>query len=982
MSISSTRFVGRTEELGRLSDALGAVARGTRRVVLVAGEAGVGKTRLIEEFSSRASDQGAVSTLGGCVDVSGGLPFAPFAEAFRRVLRSSEPGLRDRWFPPAVRAEMARLVPDVGPDDEPAADAASARARLFELGLEMFARVSEEAPVVLVLEDLHWADSSTRDLIRFLVRNLERERVLLVGTYRVDDVGRAHPLRPLLAELMRAGGVERIDLRPFTKGELAEQLAAIVGHAPDPGLLEAVFSRSEGNAFYAEELVAAGPEAGLSPTLRDVLGVRVEGLSEPARSVLRALAAGGRRVGDRLLAAVVELDEQARADALRETISEQLIVLDGERGAYAFRHTLLREAVYEELLPGERVRLHAGYARALAGDASLAEGVAEAASELAHHSFAAYDLERALTASVEAAELATRRWGFAEARAHCERALELWDRVDPGARPLAGDRVALLRRAAEAANLEGDHRRAAELVRAALALVDEEAEPERAGVLYTRLGRFLWAAGEGSDALTAYEQALEIVPSEPPSDARGRVLAARGQALMLTARYAESAECCREAIAIAQHTGARAVEGHAMNTLGVDLAYLGSSDAAAAQLREARAIAEEVGDLDDLARAHLNLADTLLGILGSPAEAVEEGRLGVERCRALGLARDYGVSLQAIVAEGLLELGHWDEAEAELRDAAAANPIEMAAVDVLHTRIPLLVGRGEFDRAGEDLARARQLTIHTIDPQYVGRRCSNEAERALWLGRPEEARAAVDEGLELLAGTDDTRHTGRLLWLGSWAEADLADRARAQRAGGRLAESEAALDRLLDRARSLAGAGGTMPAFLALCEAESGRARRASDPSAWARAASAWSELERPYPAAYARWRQAEALLADRRGRDAEPILRDAHAIARRLGAAPLAHELESLARRARISLEDASAQAPPAPADTDHELTPRELEVLTLVAAGRTNREIAEALFVSEKTAGHHVSSILRKLGVRGRVEAAGAAQRLGLVD
>jgi DNA-binding CsgD family transcriptional regulator len=982
MSISSTRFVGRAEELARLEEALSAVASGTRRVALVAGEAGVGKTRLIEEFSSRARGEGAVATLGGCVDVSGGLPFAPFAEAFRRVLRSSEPELRDRWFPPAVRAEMARLVPDVGPDDEPAGDAASARARLFELGLEMFARVSEAAPVVVVLEDLHWADSSTRDLIRFLVRNLERERVLLVGTYRVDDVGRAHPLRPLLAELVRAGGVERIDLRPFTKGELAEQLAGIVGHAVDPGLLEAVFTRSEGNAFYAEELVAAGPGAGLSPTLRDVLGVRVEGLSDPARSVLRAVAAGGRRVGDRLLAAVVDLDEQARADALREAISAQLIVLEGERGAYAFRHTLLREAVYEELLPGERVRLHAGYARALAGDASLAEGVAEAASELAHHSFAAHDLEQALTASVEAAELATRRWGFAEARAHCERALELWDRVDAGARPLGGDRVALLRRAAEAANLEGDHRRAAELMRAALELVDDVAERERAGVLYTRLGRFLWAAGDGREALEAYERAVELVPSDPPSHARGRVLAARGQALMLTARYAESADCCREAIAIAQRTGARAVEGHAMNTLGVDLAFLGDGDGAVEQLREARDIAEEVGDLDDLARAHLNLADTLVGILGRSAEGVEEARRGVERCRALGLARDYGVSIQAVAAAGLLELGRWDEADEVLREAAAANPIEMAAVDVLHTRIPLLVGRGEFDRAAEDLARARRLTIDTIDPQYVGPRCANEAERALWLGRPEEARAAVGEGLELLAGTDDTRHTGRLLWLGSWAEADLAGRVRAQRTDGRLAESEAALDRLLDRARSLAGSDGTMLAYLALCEAESGRARRASDPSAWAHAVSAWSELERPYPAAYARWRQAEALLGDRRGRDAEPILREAHATARRLGAAPLAHELESLARRARMSLGDAAAEAAPAPHDAEHELTPRELEVLALVAAGRTNREIAEALFVSEKTAGHHVSSILRKLAVRSRVEAAGAAQRLGLVE
>ena len=608
--------------------------------------------------------------------------------------------------------------------------------------------------------------------------------------------------------------------------------------------------------------------------------------------------------------------------------------------------------------------------------------MAEAAAELAHHWFAAHDLERALAASVEAAELATRRWGFGEARVHCERALELWDRVDPPARPLGGDRVLLLRRAAEAANLEGDHRRAAELMRAALALVDEAAEAERAGVLYTRLGRFLWAAGDSLDALGAYERAIELVPADPPSHARGRVLAARGQALMLTARYAESADCCREAIAIAQRTGARAVEGHAMNTLGVDLAYLGDSDGAVSQLREARAIAEEVGDLDDLARAHLNLADTLVGVLGRPAEAVEEARLGVERCRALGLARDYGVSLQAVAAVGLLELGRWDEAEAVLRDAAAANPIEMAAVDVLHTRIPLLVGRGEFDRAGEDLARARAAD----DPH----------------DRPAVRRAALCE-------------RGRAGALARAPGGGARGRLRGPRAARRHRRHEpdraAAVARGLDRGRP------RRPRPRPALRRPAGRVRGGS--GAPARASPLARELRR----------HDAGLRRAVRGRvgTRAPSLRPFGVVAcgRRLdrSRAPLPGGLRPLApgrgapggsprprRRAdsargarhrpatrrRAAGARARAPRPPSPhvargrfragarraPDADHELTPRELEVLTLVAAGRTNREIAEALFVSEKTAGHHVSSILRKLGVRSRVEAAGAAQRLGLVD
>jgi ATP/maltotriose-dependent transcriptional regulator MalT len=970
MSISSTRFIGRSEELERLEQALAAVADGTRRVVLVAGEAGVGKTRLIEELSARARGAGAVTAHGGCVDVTGGLPFAPFTEALRRVLREEEPARRDRWVPPSARAEMARLFPELGPGDRVAGDAASARARLFELVLEMFARVSEEAPVVLVLEDLHWAESSTRDLIRFLVRNLERERVLLVGTFRIDDVGRAHPLRPLLAEVVRSGGAERLDLRPFTKAELAEQLGAIVGRPPEADVLDSIFDRSEGNPFFAEELVAAGSGAGLSPTLRDVLGVRVDGLSEPGRVVLRALSAGGARVDDRLLAAVVALDEPERLEALREAIAAQLIVLDGERGAYAFRHALLREAVYEELLPAERVGLHAAYGAALAAEPSPAGGVA---AELAHHFFAAHDLDRALTASVEASDVAVRSCGFGEALLHCERALELWDRVPEAARPLGGDRIALLRRAAEAANLAGDHRRAAELVRAALVAVDEAADPAGAGMLHQRLGRFLWAAGDGRDALREYERAVALVPSDPPSRARARVLAARGQALMLTAHYADAVDCCREAIEIARRTGARQAEGHALNTLGVGLGHLGESEEAVAQLRAAREIAEEVGDLDDLARAHLNLADVLVTSLCRPAEAVEIALAGAERCRALGMARDYGVSLQTVAAIGLFELGRWDEADALLREAAALNPIEMAAVDVLHTRIPLLVGRGEFDRAAEDLTRAHALTAATIDPQYNGPRCANVAECSLWQGRPEDARAAVEEGLEHLAGADDARLTGPLLWLGARAEADLAERPGAEHSG-------AALERLLAQARELAPASPLMGAYFALCEAEAGRARHAPDPEAWARAVAAWAVLERPYPAAYARWRQAEALLGQRRARDAEPLLQDAYAAARELGAAPLAGELERLARRGRLDLEAAPEAVPDEPAP--HGLTPRELEVLVLVAGGRTNREIAELLFVTEKTASVHVSSILRKLEVRSRVEAAGAAQRLGLVD
>jgi DNA-binding CsgD family transcriptional regulator/tetratricopeptide (TPR) repeat protein len=987
---SSHRFVGRSVELGSLEAGLDASFDGRASGFLLTGDAGVGKTRLVEELLARAEARGAVGLVGACLDLEEGhLPFGPFVEALRPRLRELDPHTRDELQDLGGK-QLGRLLPELSETRDQAPEEALAQGRLFELVLGLLERLAADAPLVLVLEDLHWSDRSTRDLLAFLVRNLRTERVLLIATYRSDELYRGHPLRPFVAELERSRRLGRVDLQPFTREELAEHMTGILGAPVEAALIDSIFERSEGNAFFAEELLAAvrhAPE--LPPSLSDILLARVDRRSSATQDVLRVVAVGGRRVSDRLLAAVSPLSDTERVSALQEAVVHGLLIFEPS-GSYAFRHALMREAVYQDLLPEERSRVHSAYGEALSAAPELARDELTVVGDLAHHWYAAHDLPRALAAATQAGSVAEHRSGFAEARGHYERALELWDQVDAPAARVGIGRIELIRRAAEVANLAGDHGRAAALIRTAIGYVGRVAEPVLAGVLRERLGRFLWAAGDSDAALSAYEDAAALVPSDPPSEARARVLAARGQGLMLLARHEESRACCEEAIAIARRVGARREEGHALNTLGCDLAYLGDPRTAVAHLQEARRIAEHVGDLDDLLRAYLNLSDLLAGPLNRLEEALTVSLEGIERSQKVGMAGDYGVSLQSNAASALLHLGRLDEAATVLVAAERRNPTEMAAIDLQQCRARVDVCRGAFTDAADHLARAQRLMVNTIDPPYQAQLREIEAELALWRGCPGEAADAVGAGLRQLQSVDDSWFAAPLLWLGLRAQADAAADAAGRGDGEASIQARQAGAQLLAGARALLDG----PTFIAsvtrsyacMCEAEAERLARADDPQPWERAVAVWEATGHPYPETYARWRLAEALLAQRRGRDGGESLARAHETAVKMGATALARELATLAQRARIELTSSKASPPAAPEESSPAvvatgLTARQLEVLALIAAGRTNREIAATLFITEKTAGAHVSSILGRLGVRSRVQAATAAHRLGLV-
>ena len=428
---------------------------------------------------------GALALVGGCLDVGEGVvAYAPMVEALRPLGELLGPEELERVLAGA-RPELARLVPELG---APVASVSSrggsvgAEAtgvlepgRLFELLLGVLHRLAERGAVLLVVEDLYWADRSTRNLLGFLVRNL-RGGVALVLTYRSDELHRRHPLRGFLAELERSGRVERLELGRLGRRELGELLAGILGEPPAPALVDEILARSEGNPFFAEELLAArvggvGGSAELPEALRDLLLARVEALPEATQRMLQVAAVAGRRVDHDLLAEVAAQPPERLVELLREAVTHHLLVVDGGSGAYAFRHALVQEAIYDDLLPVQRPPLHAASAHALAARIE-GEGGAGAAElgRLAYHWYAAHDLGRALLASVQAGQAAEAAFALAEAAGHYERALELWEQAPEAAANSPLDPSSLLQRAAQAASRVGEGARAVALINQAPAV--------------------------------------------------------------------------------------------------------------------------------------------------------------------------------------------------------------------------------------------------------------------------------------------------------------------------------------------------------------------------------------------------------------------------------------------------------------------------------------------------------------------------------
>jgi DNA-binding CsgD family transcriptional regulator/tetratricopeptide (TPR) repeat protein len=974
--VSSVDFIGRAAELAALEAALARAAEGQAGAVLIGGDAGIGKSRLVTEFDRRATAGGARVLVGECVDLAGGeLPYGPVVAALRPLV--GDPDGPAASLPPTARTTLSRLWPALAGNAGAAADSPEfGQGQLFEALHDLLARAAADQPVALIIEDLQWADRSTRDLLTFLIRNSRGQRILFVTSYRSDELHRGHQLYPFITELERAGGAERLELPPLAPAEVAAQLAGILGEQPESWLAARLAERSGGNPFFAEELLAAADEGPMPESLRDAMLMRVERLSPAARDVLAQSATAGRSVGHALLAAATSLPPAELAGALREAIAHRVLLAATNGSDYEFRHALMREAVYADLLPGERIALHAQLGAAIQADPSLAAS-GNAVAELAYHWHAAGDAERGLPASLEAAAAAERSHAYAETLLHLERALELWNRVPPEQRPDTAE-AEISRRAAIAANNIHESRRAVVLERRVLELLDD---PIEKALSHARLGRYLFIDTRADEALVQYQAAVDLVPPEPPSLERAQVLAAYAQLLMLDNRMAEARPMATEALEMARRADAPVTEANALNTLGPAIMdeYV---DEAIAGIRRARELAEAHGSIEEIGRSYINESHSLVGA-GRLAEAVQVSLEGIDRAGELGVARGWGAFLRADLAARYRLVGDWDRAIAMARQTLDLVPGDLNSATALTEIGRITAERGEFDEAAEALSRSERMSSRAGPqwslPNYIGFGLLE-----LWRGDLTAAVDALRRGVKE-SGSDDLLVDGAELH--SLYTRALVDSALRARLLGRDAEAAAFEAEAREHAAGLPalvpnGSGlALVSAELPVAEAEVGRLDPTPSADRWLAMVELFSGFGHPQRVAYAQWRAAEALIAaGERGDDVRDLLDAAGAEAERLGARPLADEIAALARRAQLGGAGAGAGGPVADTDRAFGLTAREHDVLLLVAAGKTNREIGGELYMSEKTASVHVSRILQKLGVTNRVEAAGLAHTLGL--
>ncbi|MBD5785653.1 AAA family ATPase [Cellulosimicrobium terreum] len=969
-------FVARDDELDRLATAVERARGGEPGVVLVGADAGVGKTRLLTRAAELAAESGATVVWSHCVDLGEvGLPYLPFTEALT-TLRSMHDAVDSTV---AQRPALARLLDSALPADDEQSQ--GERLQLFEsIAAALAASGTPEAPLVLVVEDLHWADPSSRDVLRFVVARLRAEHVVVVASYRADDLHRRHPLRPVLAELRRHPRVEHLDLQPFTAAELRDFTTAVAGDPLGDDAFESVRTRSEGNAYFAEELVEAGPDEELPWSLADVLRARLENLDPAVQQLVRAASVSGRQVSEPLLRAVLLQDPVFAADltafdrALREAVAHHVLGVEGDpssdgRDVVAFRHALLAEAVASDLLPGERTTVHRTYLRALDENRRLGSPALRA-----HHALVAHDLPAALAASRAAARKAARVLAPAEELRHLEQVLSLWSAVPDPAGLLGEDRVAVALAAAGAASRSGDPDRAVALARA---VVDgTAADPLRQASLRHVLSRYLLGIEEVDEVLDHTASALAVLPTEPPSLDRAWTLAMRARAAMNADMDDLAAEVADEALAEAHRVGAPDVEADVLTTMAVLEAD--DEDRAAELLQQARERALEVGDILTELRCWYNISANRY-YAGHVEDAHAVVCDGLDRARATGLGWSvYGVELRLFE-----DLVRYVRGDLTPTDTTGETMPESSAAALWAVQLYAAVARGDDDALPRGAALRRDW--HR-DGQIalISGGCTVDA--LTWAGRYEEAVDLAVELVEHLGRTWSDYFLGRI-WLSALALAALADAADAARLTGAAAAPEVADlvargDAFLEAARTTADRGrprgGALGpegrAWLVRAAAEHARLTGENDPAVWEETTRAFDYGYR-YEVARSRFRWAEALCAagDRNAAEIEAAqaLEEADA----MGAGPLAEAVRALARRARLDL-------PGLRRSTTAVLTGREEEVLLLVAQGLTNRQIGERLYISGKTVSVHVSNVLAKLGASGRAEAVSLAHQRGLLE
>ncbi len=967
---------GRTRELASLADWVGLSGATPARAVLLAGDAGVGKTRLLTELVASAEAAGWRTMIGHCLDFGdSALPYLPFSELVGR-LASDAPdqvaAVAEAHPAIGALAPGRRMLSGVGKVQADDID----RAELFEAvhgAIDLFA---ESSRVLVVIEDVHWADQSTRDLLSFLFARPFRGTVGVVASYRTDDLHRRHPLRATAAEWARAPGVQRLQLGPLPDADVRRLVRSLHRSLAAGALAERevarIVDRAEGNAFFAEELLGASEmsSTGLPDDLADLLLVRLDRLDDGGRAVVRAASCAGRRVSHALLARVVDISELEMERALRSAVDSNVLVHVAPDG-YSFRHALLAEAVYDDLLPGERVRLHASYVDALAS-----KQVDGTAAELAMHARAAHDIPTAVHASITAGTDAMAVGGPDEAARHFETALELLGRA---ASDEELDLVALVSKTSDAIIATGHPARALALVSDHLARLPADApNHDRARLLLAVANTSLLIESRGV-SLEATTEALSLV-DERPSPLLAKVLSAHARANAEEGREDEAARHAMEALSLAQRLDLPRLVAEATTTLaGVDN-RAGQVDLALKSLEQVVTLAR--GDRDTAGEmrgqyliGQLHWERTHLG------DAQEAYHRAVEAARAAGRPwAPYGFDARLMEAIVAYVRGSWDET-LQICDLSGQSPPSDPEALMVSVRMMVAAGRGD----PEGLALLDQ--VRPAWPRE-GQTAINSATAAIDLlgdqGRVAEMLQVFDEMIDVLSVTWNPLFQARIrtsaLVLGQLATAaTTAPQAERVTLTARVPELvssvEAVRQRVKTRKRPFGPEG---VAWVARFHAEHLRLRwlagqdsvdEAELLAAWISTVEAFEEMGHVFELARSRARLAAVYRALGRTAEADEQVALARDVAVTLGAKPLLTELDQVSTRARAARRHSEA------------LTGRESEILALVAQGKSNGEIAKQLFISTKTVSVHVSNILAKLGAGGRTEAAAIARRDGLL-
>jgi len=1006
--VASPTFVGRAAELAALDEALAAAERGNATTVLIGGDAGVGKTRLLEAWSQRVVGRGVRIVAGSCLDLGEtGPAYVAIVEALRQLigrLGSDE----EETLVGADRTMLARLIPELGRDidrpDSTAPPSTLGQTRLFERLVEVLERASASGPVVLELEDLHWADQSSQAFLVYLVQMARDARLLLIGTYRAEAADFDPAFRTTVAQLLRRPQVRTLPLAPFDEGELREQLTGILGMPPSTALLKAIHARSEGNALFAEELaVARDPTVDLPASVAAATTAKVDGLSVAARSVLRVASVVGRTASYDVLRAVTGLDGDALDHALRETVRARVLEPVHVGESYRFRHAMLQDAIYDETLPGERRRLHEAVARALSDGSTEPLDDPELAPTLARHWYEAHDYAQAFVASAAAAAAAERQSAFAEAASHYERMHELWS-ASGGESTLS--RAGVLERAAWNSFLAGDLHRAVGHGRTALG--ELEAQPDES-LRIRVLDRLAWVLGRlGEDGSPIIEAIAALDPDGRPL-ADQLIIGVDRARVQLDAGEFDAARAAAEKMVAATHAaGLRDVYADAIGCLVGVLRRTYAFSEALERLTPVRREAVQTGNDFLVAQIDLDICDVL-----EEAQRHEEllvaANTAIDSATRAGLGRWSNPMLRYALALSYMKLGQFGESleQVELGTADGPSGRVLALLELVAAFDTMWMGAYAEAAAHLEASRIPHMTLD--DELDRGWLATGRAHLALEEGRFDDAERLVLATAPRVAGLRVYDSMSETIWnlveVGLAAAAERMEIARAEGDAATMARIRDSIPTLtghLDDVRRQRDASG-IPALPYTADYEAwmaghvARIEGTDDPAMWAAIADRFSPGTIEY--LRARYRQVEAMLEVRTSRAAvHEVIRPLHALAVEIGARPFAERLESLARRGRIDLRpdsEAPSVAQPTAQDEDavaasrghtalrgRGLSDREIEVLTLVAAGYSNGEIAQRLFISTKTASVHVSHIMDKLGVSSRTEAATVGVRLGLPE